>query len=97
MIQGDGDLLHGSFQFLFGSLALQKDDDLPTGIYQIIVILLVTFAVTVDFCLPECRIGLWQYELSASLVTVPETAVDENRRSVFAHYDVRLAGHALDI
>ena len=28
---------------------------------------------------------------------VPETAVDENSRSVFAHDDVRLAGHALDI
>ena len=30
-------------------------------------------------------------------MSVPETAVDEDRRSVFAHNDVRLAGHALDI
>jgi len=30
-------------------------------------------------------------------VLAEETETDENRRSVFAHNDVRLAGHALDI
>ncbi len=30
-------------------------------------------------------------------VLAEETETDENRRSVFAHDDVRLAGHAFDI
>ena len=96
-------------------------------IYQIIVILLVTFAVAVDLRLPEGGVGLGQYELSAFLINKefyvcsansrgvltphtihrmlfryacsasPETAVDENRRSVSAHHYIRLARHALDV
>ena len=57
----------------------------------------VPFAVAVDFRLPERCVGLGQYELSASLMPVPETAVDENNRSVSAHHYVRLSRHALDI
>ena len=78
---------------------LHAPDDyyLPTCIHQGIVVLLVTFAVTGYLVLPECRIGLGQYELSASFMPVPETAVDKDRRSVLAHDDVRFARHALDI
>ena len=61
------------------------------------VVLSIPFAVAVYLRLPEGGVGLGQYELSASLMPVPETAVDEDSRSVFAHDDVRLAGHALDI
>ena len=65
--------------------------------YCIIVILLVTFAVTVDLRLPEGGVGLGQHKLSTSLMPVPETAVDENRRSVSAHHYIRLARHALHV
>lgn len=95
--------------------------------YQIIVILLVTFAVTGDLGLPESGVGLWEYKLLASLINKEfyvcsansrgvltphtihwmlfryacsassETAVDENSRSVSAHYNVRLARHALHV
>ena len=96
-VQGDNYGLHGGFEFVFGQVALPEDNDLPTGIYQIIVILLVTFTVAGYLGLPEVGIGLWKYKLLASFMPVPETAVDKDRRSVFAHNDVRLAGYALDI
>ena len=59
--------------------------------------LLVSFAVTGDLVLPECRIGLGKYKLFASFVAMPETAVDKDCRSVFAHYDVRFARYALHV
>jgi len=59
--------------------------------------LLVSFAVTGDLVLPECRIGLGKYKLFASFVAMPETAVDKDCRSILAHDDVRLARYALDI
>ena len=96
-VEGDGYLLHGGFEFVFGQVARPDDYYLPTCIHQGIVVPLVTFAVTGYLVLPECRIGLGQYELSASFMPVPETAVDKDRRSVLAHDDVRFAGHALDI
>lgn len=97
MIQGDGDLLHGSFQFLFGQVARPDDDYLPTGVHQFVVVPLVTFAVTGYLCLPEVGVGLWQDKLLATLVTVPKTTINEDSRSILAHDDVRFAGHALDI
>ena len=65
--------------------------------HQFVVVPLVAFAVTGYFGLPETGIGLWQDKLLASLVTVSETAVDKDSRSVLAHNNIRLAGHALDI
>ena len=96
-VEGDGYLLHGGFCFVFGEVACPDDDYLPSGVKQQLVVPSVPFAVAVDFRLPEGGVGLGQYELSASLMSVPETAVDENRRSVSAHHYVRLARHALDI
>jgi len=97
VIQGYSDLLHGGIQFLFGQVALPKDNDLPTGEHQFIIDPCVPSSIPFYLVLPEVGIGLRQDKLLASLVTVPETTVDEYCRSVFAHYDVRLAGHALDI
>ena len=96
-VEGDGYLLHGGFCFVFGEVACPDDDYLPSGVKQQLVVPSVPFAVAVDFRLPEGGVGLGQYELSASLMSVPETAVDENSRSVSAHDDVRFARHALDI
>ena len=96
-VEGDGYLLHGGFCFVFGEVACPDDDYLPSGVKQQLVVPSVTFAVTGYLVLPECRIGLGQYELSASFMPVPETAVDKDRRSVLAHDDVRFARHALDI
>lgn len=90
-------MLHGVFFFVFGEVACPDDDYLPTGVKQQLVVLSVPFAVTVNLRLPEGGVGLGQYELSASLMSVPETTVDENRRSVSAHHYVRLARHALHI
>ena len=96
-VEGDGYLLHGGFCFVFGEVACPDDDYLPSGVKQQLVVPSVPFAVTGYLVLPECRIGLGQYELSASFMPVPETAVDKDRRSVLAHDDVRFARHALDI
>ena len=96
-VEGDGYLLHGGFCFVFGEVACPDDDYLPSGVKQQLVVPSVPFAVAVDFRLPEGGVGLGQYELSASFMPVPETAVDKDRRSVLAHDDVRFARHALDI
>lgn len=76
-VEGDGYLLHGGFCFVFGEVACPDDDYLPSGVKQQLVVPSVPFAVAVDFRLPEGGVGLGQYELSASLMSVPETAVDE--------------------
>ena len=97
MIQGYSDLLHSGIQFLFGQVALPDDDDLPTGEHQFIIDPCVPSSILLYLGLPELCIGFRQYKQLASLVTVPETAVNKDSRSVLAHDDVRLAGHALDI
>ena len=96
-VQGDSYGLHGGFQFVVGEVARPDDDYLPSGVKQQLVVPSVPFAVAVYLRLPESGVGLWMYKLLASLMSVPETAVDENRRSVSAHHYIRLAGHALDI
>ena len=57
MIQGDGNLLHGGIQFLFGQVALPDDDYLPAGLHQFVVVLSVPFAVAGYLGLPEVGVG----------------------------------------
>ena len=94
---GDGNLLHGGFCLVVGEVTCPDDYYLPTGIHQFVVNPCIPSSIPFYLVLPESGVGLGQYELSASLMSVPETAVDENRRSVAAHHYVRLARHALDI
>ena len=96
-IKCNGCLLHGGVEFVFGQVARPDDDDLPAGLNQSVIVLLVPFAVAGYLGLPKGGVGFRQYELFATFMPVPETAVDKDSRSVLAHHYVRLAGHALDI
>ena len=71
-VEGDGYLLHGGFCFVFGEVACPDDDYLPSGVKQQLVVPSVPFAVTGYLVLPEGGVGLGQYELSASLMSVPK-------------------------
>jgi len=96
-VQGDSYGLHGGFQFVFGEVARPDDYYLPAGIHQFVVNPCIPSSIPFYLVLPESGVGLWQDELLATLVTVPETTVDEDSRSVFAHDDIRLARHTLDV
>ena len=96
-VEGDGNLLHGVFCLVFGEVACPDDDYLPSGGKQQLVVPSVPFAVTVDLRLPEGGVSLGQYELSASLMSVLETAVYKGSRSVSAHHYIRCARHALHV
>ena len=57
----------------------------------------VAFLVAVNLLLPEFGVCLGHYKVFATLVAVPETAVDEDDGAVFAQHYVGGAGQALDI
>lgn len=97
MVQRDGNLLHSGFESVFGQVARPQRNHLPAVGAEHFFVPPVPFTITVNLCLPERRVCFRQYKQPAPLVSVPETAVDEYRRSVLAHHDIRLARHTLDI
>lgn len=97
MVQRNGNLLHSGFESVFGQVARPQRNHLPAVGAEQFFVLPVPFAVAVNLCLPECRIGFRQYELPATFVPVPKTPINKYRRSVLAHHDVRFARHAPDI
>jgi len=54
--------------------------------------LFVSQPVSLNFVEPELRSGLWNLEVFAPFMTVPETAVDEDNRLVLRENQIRLAG-----
>ena len=70
---------------------------MPTGIDQGVVVLLVTYTIVLYFVLPELCIGFGKDKLLATLMSMPETAINEDSRSVFAHDYIRLSGYTLDV
>lgn len=97
MVQRDGNLLHSGFESVFGQVARPQRNHLPAVGAEHFFVPLVPFTITVNLCLPERRIGFRQYELPAVFVPMPKTPINEYRRSVLAHHNVRLARHAPDI
>ena len=97
MVQRDGDLLHSGFDLVFGQAARPQCNHLPAVGAEQFFVLPVTFTVAVNLRLPERRIGFRQYELPAAFVPMPKTPINEYRRSVLAHHNVRFARHAPDI
>lgn len=97
MVQRNGNLLHSGFESVFGQVARPQRNHLPAVGAEHFFVPPVAFPVPFYLCLPERRVGLRQYELPATFVPVPETAVDEYRHPVLAHHNVRLARHTLDI
>ena len=57
----------------------------------------IALFVAFYFLFPEWGVALGHYKVLATLVTVPEAAVDEDDCLVFAQYYVGGAGQALDV
>ena len=83
---------HGRFQLTF-----PDHDHVPAGIPQNAVILLVSGFVCADLVLPEFDIRFRHAEFAAAVVSVPETAVDEDHGLVFPQNDVGSAGDVLHV
>ena len=89
------------FQFTF-----PNDDDLPAILFKELIILLIPLLVSCDFVHPKPPVGLRNLTALGILnfylftinswhrhtVSMPEAAIDKDRRAVLAHHDVRLAG-----
>lgn len=97
MVERNGYLLHSGFELVFGQTARPQCNHLPAVGTEQFLVPSVSFAVALNLRLPERRIGFRQYKLPAAFVPVPKTTIDEYRRSVLAHHDIRLARHAPDI
>lgn len=69
-------------------LAFPYADHVPSQPTQLQAVGGIALAVAFDFLLPEGGVGLGQAEIAASLMPMPETAVDENSRAVAAEHDV---------
>lgn len=73
------------------NLALPDHHDFPVGLPQRSHILAVALDRTRKLLLPEDRIGLWVCGLQAVLMTMPETAVHEDRGAAGSDNDIRLS------
>ena len=91
------DLAHRLFDQGRFQLAFPDHDHVPAGFPQNAVILLVAFLVGTDLVLPEFDIRFRHDEFAAAVVSVPETAVDEDHGAVFPQNDVGSAGDVLHV
>lgn len=77
-----------SVKSAFGKFALPNDDYHPSFCLQFSPNLLVTLLVPDNLGRPVIGIGLWNRIVSASLVTMPEAAVNEDYSPVLGKDDV---------
>ena len=70
---------------------------MPAEVAQLDAFFDVALFVAFYFLLPELAIALGHYKVFATLVAVPEAAVDKDDCLVFAQYYVGGAGQALDV
>ena len=76
------------------SLALPKRQHAPTCVNQRSLLLLISRGVAIKFLPPELDTSFRHRGLATTRMTVPEAAVDENRRSVLRQDDIGRAGQA---
>ena len=73
-------------------LALPNHDPAPTKPREVALVPSVSATVAIEFFLPVLRVALWFGRLPTSRVSVPETAMNENHRSILRQHDVRRSG-----
>ncbi len=71
------------FNDVFLELTLPYYDDFPSHRLKTAPNFLISFLVSFYFCSPKIRISLWNSIVFTTIVTMPETAVDEDDSSVF--------------
>ena len=78
-------------------MSFPDDNCVPAEVAQLDAFLDVALFVAFYFLFPKLGVALWQHEVLASFVAVPETAVDKYGGLVFAQYNVGGTGQALDV
>ena len=73
-------------------LTFPDSNAMPSHVSKPFLLLNVPFPVAVYLPLPEVDICFRHPEEAASLVAVPEAAVDKDHRMVFAQHDVGMSG-----
>ena len=88
MVEGvEGLFPVGGFQLTF-----PDSNAMPSHVSKPLLLLYVPLSVAVNLPLPEVDICFRHPEEAASLVAVPEAAVDKDYRMVFAQHDVGMSG-----
>lgn len=71
-------------------LAFPYCDAMPSHRGKLALVFYVTITVAFNLRFPEFSVALWNHIISASFVSMPEAAVHEDARPVFAKHDVRM-------
>lgn len=86
-----------SVKSAFGKFAFPNDDYHPSFCLQFSPNLLVTLLVPGNFGRPEIGVGFWHRIVPASLVAMPEAAVNEDHSPVLGKNDVWRTGETFVI
>lgn len=93
------DFINYSFESVFKERLLQlaflDDDDEPAFCLQLAPHFLIALLVPSNLCSPKVGIGFGYRVEFAAPVTMPEAAVDKNRRAVLGKDDIRSSGMVL--
>ena len=65
---------------------------MPTHSSELALLLFVTLLVPLNFLLPKLNVGFRQTEVFAILMTMSETAVHKDDRTVFTQHQIRMTG-----
>lgn len=63
---------------------------MPSHPSELLLLFTVSLLVASDFLLPEVGVGLWHLEVFASLMAMPEAAIDEDASAVLPQHKVRM-------
>ena len=80
-----------------GKFTLPDDDYSPAGCFERASVLLVPLDVAGELRFPELDVAFRGVALLATLVSMPETSMNENDGVAASENDVRLAGERLDV
>ena len=89
--------VEGVVEVRFLQLAFPDDDDRPALSLKLTPDFLVTSLVPGDLLFPVFAVGTWHPKCKATLMSVPETSMDEYHGLIFREYDVRRAGKMTDV
>lgn len=75
-------------------LAFPDGDAMPAHLGQLLLLTLVTGLVALNLLRPEVDIGLRHAEIAASLMTMPEAAIDKDAATIPPQHKVRVSRQA---
>ena len=78
-------------------MSFPDDDCMPAETAQLDALFYIALAVAFYLLFPELGVALWDDKITATLVAVPETAVNKDDCAVLAQYDVGGARQAFDV